>query len=83
MAEKRLIDADGLKVALRTEDGAKALGHSVYRLFYVDDIIDQQPTVDAVEVVRCGECKNRFTRHQCQGRRMDWYCASGERRRDV
>ena len=49
--EKRLIDANALKDALRTNEGAKALGHSIYKLFAVDEIIDQMPTVDAVEVV--------------------------------
>lgn len=49
--EKRLIDANALKDALRTNEGAKALGHSVHRLFCVDEIIDEQSTVDALEVV--------------------------------
>jgi hypothetical protein len=51
--EKRLdlIERNALKDALRTKEGAKALGHSVHRLFCVDEIIDAQPTVDAVEVV--------------------------------
>ena len=49
--QKRLIDANALKDALRTNEGAKALGHSVHRLFCVDEIIDEAPTVDAVEVV--------------------------------
>ena len=48
--EKRLIDANALKDALRTNEGAKALGHSIYKLFAVDEIIDEQATVDAVEV---------------------------------
>ena len=56
--EKRLIDANALMDALRTNEGAKALGHSVHRLFCVDDIIEKQPTVDAVEVVRCKDCKH-------------------------
>ena len=54
--EKRLIDANALKDALRTTEGAKALGNSVYKLFCVDEIIDAQPTVDAVKVVRCKDC---------------------------
>ena len=56
--EKRLIDANALKTALRTNKGAAALGHSVYKLFAVDEIIDAQPAVDAVEVTcRCKDCK--------------------------
>ena len=54
--ESRLIYVNMLKAALRTAAGAKALGHSIPRLFCVDKIIDSLPTVDAVEVVRCGKC---------------------------
>ena len=49
--ESRLIYVNMLKDALRTDAGAKALGHSIPRLFCVDKIIDSLPTVDAVEVV--------------------------------
>ena len=33
-----------------------------------------------VDVVRCGECKHRMKRHNCQGRHMDFFCADGERK---
>lgn len=36
-------------------------------------------TVDAVEVVRCKDCIHRHTRNNCLGRRMDFFCADGER----
>lgn len=52
MENKRLIDADALKKSLRTDKGADAVGHSVVKLLKVDNIIDETPTVDAVEVVR-------------------------------
>lgn len=42
--------------------------------------IEDIPPVDAVEVVRCGECVHRHTRRQCDGRRKDWFCADGKRR---
>lgn len=49
--EIRLIDANALKDALRTNDGAKALGHSIYKLIAVYEIIDKMTTVDAKPVV--------------------------------
>lgn len=44
--------------------------------------ISKAPTVDAVPVVRCGECKHRNERFSCSGRRADWFCPNGERRCD-
>ena len=78
----RLIDADALK--------AESFGvyDSNGELRFVVDVneIDEQPTVDAVQVVRCGECKYRDTEFMYCGmvdlirRNDDWYCADGERR---
>lgn len=44
--------------------------------------IKHVPAVDAVEVVRCGECIHRHEglRPNCHGRRPDWFCADGIRR---
>ena len=48
--------------------------------------IDAQPTIDAVEVVRCGECKWFIgVGHYCKYcrekiKRTDGYCSYGERR---
>lgn len=53
--------------------------------------IREQPTVDAVQVVRCGECKyweeeSTFCLNKdgCYGSetKTDWFCADGERRND-
>ena len=58
--------------------------------------LDETPTVDAVEVVRCGECENwqsgwkpsaaKDGTHFCAivgiCTRADWYCADGERKDD-
>jgi hypothetical protein len=51
------------------------------------DLLDDAPTVDAVEVVRCKDCKKRET---CRTTNVwavmpgdDWYCADGERKTDV
>ena len=59
----RLIDADALKYALSRLEATG--GHKYYRQG-MDDVlqkfmpgfIDEQPTVDAVEVVRCKDCRN-------------------------
>lgn len=85
--KKRLIDANALIAALRSKEGAEALGHTTYRLIKVLSIIDGQPTVDAVEVVRCNECRWYLPECECcqfwHGRRhKDHFCSEGERRTD-
>ena len=43
--------------------------------------IEELPEDDVVEVVRCGECRERTSgRPFCQGRPKDWFCANGARR---
>ena len=61
--EKRLIDANALKDALSNLEASG--GHEYYRKgmddtlhFHMPNIIDDAPTVDAVEVVRCKDCKH-------------------------
>lgn len=57
-------------------------------LFAPDDIvksIQYAPAVDAVEVVRCKDCKHYMTIHcTCDGCCIsdDWFCADGKRRAD-
>ena len=51
MTEDKLISADNLKKAFRTDEGAKAVNHSIRNLLYVDKVIDQQPAVEAKPVV--------------------------------
>ena len=52
------------------------------------DILERISTVDAVPVVRCGECKHYNAGFECliEGygivRPKDWFCADGERRED-
>ena len=53
MVEKRLIDAN----AMRDDWLENGENEYVYDTNSVLDIIDSQPTVDAVEVVRCKDCK--------------------------
>lgn len=55
-----------------------------YEQFLTD--IENCPTVDAVEVVRCGECKHReektFWCEKVQDfiSNPEWFCADGERK---
>ena len=54
--EKRLIDANALKSYM--DECSKETRFRVY-YGYATSFIDAAPTVDAVEVVRCRECKHR------------------------
>ena len=68
--EQRLIDANALlekaieekRFVLHMEDLIRE--NVVIQTAYQDlaDFIDSAPTVDAVPVVRCGECARRYTR---------------------
>ena len=71
--EKRLIDANALIKEANVEG---AYG-------YVDAFqIANAPTVDAVEVVRCRDCKHRYSDSWCEYVDDDdnFYCARGERK---
>lgn len=87
--EKRLIDANALKESVMKEirhywnegEGGYYLAEDV-----IPDI-DNAPTVDAVEVVRCRDCKHvqkdeLFGTLWCNGTivKGDYFCASGERK---
>ena len=54
-SEKRLIDANALKSYM--DECSKETRFRVY-YGYATSFIDAAPTVDAVEVVRCRECKH-------------------------
>ena len=54
----RLIDADRSIEIVRNH--AIALSHAYHLTSYASRILHEAPTVDAVEVVRCRECKYRF-----------------------
>lgn len=86
----RLIDADALGIGMCNPDVfpyenmlyAKGWNQAI-------KILQKAPTVDAVEVVRCGDCKYfnfDIWSGRCRygGRRMDVddYCSRGERRED-
>ena len=71
--EKRLIDANAL-MKEACADGAYG---------YVDaKQIADAPTVDAVEAVRCKDCKHRYSDSWCECVDDDdnFYCARGERK---
>ena len=82
----RLIDAD----AMRDDWLENGENEYVYDTNDVLDSIDSQPTVDAVEVVRCWECKHCDPEnHHCDHpmgtaaplkRKPDDFCSYGERK---
>ena len=83
MAEKRLIDANAVRNALYDADSITMKGVA---------IINQFPTVDAVEVVRCRNCERFEPLHirPYLGSCEEWdtvvsetgYCHRAERRAD-
>ena len=83
----RYIDADELKKVL--DDGYTKHFLSSAELVYVDQMIDNAPTADVVEVVRCEDCRyweNRFDVMVCNltdgMKGASDYCSYGERRED-
>lgn len=88
MEETRLIDANALKVKAFPEPDSGEW------IVYVQDI-DEAPTVDAVEVVRCKDCihydfgvclkiysDGAVSQYAWQARNEDDFCSYGERRTD-
>lgn len=81
----RLVDADKIE----PHEQFEALGNGKYefvRVAYMDDI-DALPTVDAVPVVRCGECKYLMPDNHCTMFADDRirpsgsdFCSAGERK---
>lgn len=80
----RLIDADALK---QNED--------IYLNLAARNAVDDAPTVDAVKVVRCADCRHhgesnetlmdgKYKRCAVNGawHTGSWYCASGERKEE-
>lgn len=53
----RLIDADKLKADVVSWENCYNGFSDTYDKAMIIDTIDEQPTIDAVPVVRCGECK--------------------------
>ena len=94
----RYIDADALtwlveeyKLAISpiTEEQERDNRLPLQMLTEFENMIDEQPTVDAVTVVRCRECRWRHDDSStmwlpCMEIKTsdDWFCAGGERRTD-
>ena len=90
--EKRLIDANALMDVIRQHEYRLATkqGSIDYGMFTlgIQQAVDEQPTVDAVEVVRCRECKHCDPEnHHCDhpmstsaplSRKPDDFCSYGE-----
>ena len=99
----RLIDSDSLKTKVeamvehRMIESDYDFGRNQAFDYVADILIDDAPTIDAVEVVRCKDCKHRQT-DECpmffeeqiditeyiihDYTRDDGYCSWGERRED-
>ena len=73
----RLIDVDKFEVYSHT---LNSLDFDA-GVLYVLEKLDAAPTVDAVPVVRCKDCKYFKTR-LCENEDNydDWFCADGERK---
>lgn len=85
----RLIDADALILAIRHDADQTTDSNWGYGLKHDVVIVRNQPTVDAVPVVRCKDCKHceypNAEREWCKkghlhGNAETWFCADGERR---
>lgn len=87
--EKRLIDADRAMEIVRNQGIAHPNAYHLTN--YAMLILREAPTVDAVEVVRCRECKqgevddpdfpDQYYCHAgCGWNNGDFYCSYGERK---
>ena len=93
-SKKRLIDADALMDVIRQHEYRLATkqGSIDYGMFTlgIQQAVDEQPTVDAVPVIRCRECKhcdpeNYHCDHPMStnaplSRKPDDFCSYGERK---
>ena len=89
MSRLNLIDKDALmdKISVFFERNEELINPSV--MDCVEEIIEQAESVDAVEVVRCKDCKKYikdFSLDLCSLLHLtkgdDFYCADGERREE-
>lgn len=60
-----------MRVIIQTEALRRSEGH------YYHHFIHELPTIDAVPVVRCKECKNRGTSYDCPFRQLMFTEADG------
>lgn len=85
----RLIDADVLIPDCKKTDFCKDCIANVTNCIDFMSTIKHAPTIDAVPVIRCKDCKYRqedtiFHKLYCDGREVvaDGYCWKGERKSD-
>ena len=78
----RLIDADALSQHFAAMQECVSIRDHMY-LMGVLSVIDRAPTIDAVEVVRCMDCKHRGTSYDCPFRRLIFTEAEGYHYEDV
>lgn len=81
----RLIDADALVHAIANTPSEVAKVHSYNVLSSLADrqneilsLIEKADEVDAVEVVRCGECRHCFTFLTKRNKQRMWLCMRNE-----
>ena len=79
----RLIDADALMCRLATWSADLALTYSendeyVKCLDIVCEKIEEAQTIDAVEIVRCRDCK--WLERGCDSPDDDYFCSEAERK---
>lgn len=87
----RYIDADKLKNEIDEwldSVGSALIGKGLSYYGELIGCIEDTPTSDVVEVVRCGDCKHRFLNHKCLNQNSGYYerernsndfCSYGER----
>ena len=88
--EKRLIDANALRTDTMVMCGVnEAVLENCYPYWQFNKAIVNAPTVDAVEVVRCKDCKRYYYSDfsmsmRCRLDGVDWgkddFCSKGERK---
>ena len=92
----RLIDADALIPIMKYTTTDNEIGVFPIRIGFnaIKEVIDESPTIDAVEVVRCKECRyfKKIVERSDSGLcyrdlvasawKENGYCSRGERRKD-
>lgn len=86
----RLIDAEKLRAEYLGMPNCYNGFSDCYDKAMIVDMVDEQPTVDAVTVVRCKDCKHSVRQQIGYGCEMNYrlatngkfYCADGERKQE-
>ena len=70
----RLIDADALKKKLFVFDMEFHDGHHQKYYVYKEKDVDDAPTIDAVPVIRCKDCKHYYFAGNRVPEEQSWVC---------